>query len=163
MKDNTSIKKILYCTDLGNHTIPVFRYALAQGEINNATIRVLHVVEPLSETAQAFISTCLPYEDVEQVQKDGMQKVLSYMKRRIENFLRSECEKEQSDYPIDKITVLAGRPSEEILNTVEEHDIDLVVMGKSSNKVRGNRVMGSTARRVNRLSRVPLLIVPNRE
>ena len=162
MKKKIQIKKILYCTDLGNHTAPVFKHALAQAESNNATISIVHVVEPLSETVQAFISTCLADADVEQVQKDGMQKVLGYMKKRIENFLKRECEKDLKNYPVDKITVLAGRPSEEILNIAEKQDVDLIVMGKSSNKVRGNRVMGSTARRVNRLSGVPLLIVPNR-
>lgn len=162
MKEQIKIKKILYCTDLGKHTAPVFRYALAQAESNNASISVVHVVEPLSETVQAFISTCLADADVEQVQKDGMQKVLGYMKKRIEHFLSRECEKDLKSIPVDKITVLAGKPSEEILNTSEKQDVDLIVMGKSSHKVRGNRVMGSTARRVNRLSRVPILIVPNR-
>jgi len=58
--------------------------------------------------------------------------------------------------------VVAGKPSEEILRVAEEQNIDLIVLGKSSNKVRGHRVMGSTTRRVNRLSKVPILVVPNR-
>lgn len=38
----------------------------------------------------------------------------------------------------------------------------MIVIGKSSHKVRGSKVMGSTTRRVNRLSLVPVLVVPNR-
>lgn len=162
MEKNLQIKKILYCTDLGRHTTPVFRHTLAQAENNNATITLLHVVEPMTETAQAVIQTYLSHTDVEKVKKDGMEKVFQHMKKRVEIFLKEECGKSLDSAPIDEISVVAGKPSEEILRFVEEHDIDLIVVGKSSNKVRGNRVMGSTTRRVNRLSKVPVLVVPNR-
>jgi nucleotide-binding universal stress UspA family protein len=37
----------------------------------------------------------------------------------------------------------------------------MIVMGQSSKKVLGSKVMGSSARRVARLTKVPILIVPN--
>ena len=75
MKYNTTIEKILYCTDLGQHTAPVFRHALAQAKNNDATITILHVVEPLSEMAETYIDTYHPNTDTKQMRKDGMQKV----------------------------------------------------------------------------------------
>ena len=163
MKLTPKIEKILYVTDLGKHTRPVFMHALAQAENNNAMVTILHVVEPMSETAQAVIQTYLSDTDVAKVRKDGMQKVFKYMKKRIDKFLQDECGgKSLKSEPIEEILVVAGRPSEEILRVVEEHDIDMVVIGKSSRKVRGSKVMGSTTRRVNRLSKVPVLVIPNR-
>jgi len=162
MMQKPQIKKILYCTDLGKHTIPVFMHALAQAENNNASVTILHVVEPMSETAKAVIETYMSDTDVKRVQKDGMEKVFSYMKMRVDTFLKDQCGGGISSEPIDEITVVAGKPSEEILRVAEEQNIDLIVLGKSSNKVRGHRVMGSTTRRVNRLSKVPILVVPNR-
>lgn len=163
MKATPRINKILYATDLGKHTKPVFMHALAQAENNNATITILHVVEPMTETAQAVIQTYLSDSDAKKVQKDGMQKVFKYMKKRIDTFLQDECGgKSLTSEPIDEILVVAGKPSEEILRVAEEHKVDMIVIGKSSRKVRGSRVMGSTTRRVNRLSKVPVLVVPNR-
>lgn len=162
MLEKPTVKKILYCTDLGKHTIPVFLHALAQAENNNATLTILHVVEPMSETARAVIETYMSDTDVKKVQKDGMEKVFNYMKQRVDNFLRKECGKSLDDEPIENIKVVAGTPSEEILRLTEEKDIDMIVVGKSSNRVRGNRVMGSTTRQVNRLSKVPVLVIPNR-
>ena len=162
MLTKPAISKILYCTDLGKHTVPVFMHALTQAENNKATLTILHVVEPMTETAQAVIKTYLSAEDVKKVQKDGMEKVFAYMKKRVNKFLKDECGKSLESEPIAEICVYSGTPSEEILRVVEEQNIDMIVLGKSSNKVRGHRVMGSTTRQVNRLSKVPVLIVPNR-
>lgn len=155
------IKKILYVTDLGKHTRPVFLHALAQAENNNASLVILHVVEPMSEAACAVIQTYLSESDVEKVRKDGMNKVLTYMKKRIDKFLNAECGASLSTVPIKEILVVAGRPSEEILRVAEKDNIDMIVIGKSSRKVLGTKVMGSTTRRVNRLSKVPVLVIPN--
>lgn len=162
MIEKPTIKKILYCTDLGKHTIPVFMHALAQAEKNNATVTILHVVEPMTETAKAVIETYMSDTDVKKIRKDGMEKVFSYMKKRVDTFLKEKCGKSLESEPIKEIIVVAGKPSEEILRITEENKIDLVVLGKSSNKVRGTKVMGSTTRRVNRLSKVPIMVIPNR-
>ncbi|WP_136796708.1 MULTISPECIES: universal stress protein [Desulfosediminicola] len=157
-----AIRKILYVTDLGKHTRPVFLHALGQAKNNNASLTVLHVVEPMTETANAVIQTYLSHEQVEKVRKDGMKKVLNYMKKRIDNFLQEEVGgKSLKSEPIEEIIVVAGKPSEEILRVAEENNVDMIVIGKSTHKVRGSLVMGSTTRWVNRLAKVPVLIVPN--
>ncbi len=162
MLEKPSIQRILYCTDLGKHTVPVFMHTLAQAEANTASIVILHVVEPITETAQAVIETYLSDTDVDKIQRDGMEKVAAFMKNRVETFLEEECGKTLDSQPISEIKVVTGKPSEEILRSADELNIDLIVLGKSSNKVRGNRVMGSTTRRVNRLAKVPIMVVPNR-
>lgn len=162
MLEKPSIKKILYCTDLGKHTSPVFLHALVQAENNNAKLTILHVVEPMSDTAQAVIETYMSAADIKKVRQDGMEKVFNTIKQRIDTFLREQYGKSLDDEPVEKISVVSGTPSEEILRVTEEKGMDMIIVGKSSNKVRGNRVMGSTTRQVNRLSRVPVLVVPNK-
>ena len=156
------IKTIVYATDLGRRTSPVFRHALVQAANNNAKIVILHVVEPMTETASNVIKTYLSKEEVEEVQRDGMKKVLTYVKERIDRFLQREGEgKSLSTEPIEEILVVSGRPSEEILRVAEDHHADMIVMGKSSRKIRGNKVVGSTVKRVTRLSPIPVLVVAN--
>lgn len=162
MQEKPTINRILYCTDLGKHTIPVFMHALNQAEANDASIVVLHVVEPMTDTAKAVIETYMTDSDVQKIQQDGMEKVFTYMKKRLNNFLKQECGESLDSVSIEEISVVVGKPSEEILQIAEEQNIDLIVLGKASNKVRGSKVMGSTTRRVNRLSQVPIMVVPNR-
>lgn len=162
MKTLPKISTILYATDLGKNTRPVFKQAIAQAKIHNATIIMLHVVEPLGDTAKAVISAYMPETELEEVQKEGMKKVVDHMKERIKRFYDEECEEHEKDFvPVKEILVVAGRPSEEILTAADQFKADLIVMGQSSRKVMGSKVMGSSARRVARLAKVPILIVPN--
>lgn len=162
MSELPEIKKILYVTDLGKHTRPVFLNALAQAEKTGAEIIVLHVVEPMTEAACAVIQTYLSKEDVEKVRQDGMKKVLEYMKKRIDKFLQEECGgKSLKTAPINEILVVAGKPSEEILRVADKKKVDMIVIGKSAHKIMGAKVVGSTTRRVNRHATVPVLVIPN--
>ncbi len=161
MKENPKISTILYATDLGGQTRPVFRHALALAQLYNANVIMVHVVEPISETAQAVISTYLSKEVTEEAQKEAMGGILADMKKRLKKFYEEECDQEKESKLVKEVHVVQGKPSEEILRLVEEADCQMIVMGKSTRKVRGVRIMGSTARRVSRMSRVPVLIVPN--
>lgn len=73
-----------------------------------------------------------------------------------------ECQgKAPGSIPVKEMVVVAGRPSEQILSAAETYKADMIVMGQSSKKVMGSKVMGSSARRVARLAKVPILIIPN--
>lgn len=56
--------------------------------------------------------------------------------------------------------IRTGRPHNAILNTVEENDIDLVVMGTRGAEGIGRRLLGSVTERVIRQSDVPVHAVP---
>ncbi|MHB1348931.1 MAG: universal stress protein [Desulfobulbaceae bacterium] len=162
MKTMPEIKTILYASDLGKFTRPVFRQAVAQANIHNAKLIMLHVIEPLNDTARAVISAWMPEKAIEEIQKDKMQEIIAHMKERVTKFSDEECDGAGIDkLPLQDIVVVTGRPSEEILLAAEKYHADLIVMGQSSKKVLGSKVMGSSARRVARLSPVPVLIVPN--
>lgn len=157
-----NISIILYATDLGEHTRPVFRQAIDQAHINNASIIMLHVVEPLGETARAVIGAYMPESQIGQMQEEGMRNTLASMKERIRKFYNEECQgQDPGSIPVKEMVVVAGRPSEQILTAAETYKADMIIMGQSSKKVMGSKVMGSSARRVARLAKVPVLIIPN--
>ena len=164
MKNNPQVKRILYATDLGEHTRPVFRFALSLADKYEAEVYVIHVAEPISATAEAVISTYLSETAAEEIQKSGMKEVHDHLKNRIKIFCEDESINNKSNpESVSEILVVSGKPSEEILRVAEDNGIDIIVMGKSSRKVRGTKVMGSTARRVSRHANTAVLVVSNRK
>jgi nucleotide-binding universal stress UspA family protein len=161
MADKPDVKTILYTSDLGGQTRPVFRHAMAMAQQYDANIIMVHVVEPLTDTAKAVISSYLSTDLTVDAQKEMMRDALKLMKARLEKFYQDESGGGEYSPRVKEVLVVAGKPSEEILRVAEEEKADLIVMGKSTRKVRGIRVMGSTARRVSRISPVPVLVVPN--
>ncbi|NNK96900.1 MAG: universal stress protein [Desulfobacterales bacterium] len=155
-------KTILYATDLGEHTKPVFRSALSLAIKYDATIIMLHVVEPMSSAMQAVVDTYLTEIDAKKIYRDNLQAVLDTMKQRLKDFCRAELNShELKSSHVDEMFVVSGRPSEEIIKIAEKHQADLIVLGKSSRSVLGSDVSGSTSRRVSRYSTTPVLVVPN--
>jgi nucleotide-binding universal stress UspA family protein len=162
MNSIPKIKTILYTTALGEHTRPVFRYAISLAQHYNAEILIVHVVEPLSSTAKAVMKTYLSVEDVERIQKDDLREVLQEIKGRLQQFCEEELTSSQSaESKVREILVVAGDPGDEILHVANEHKADLIVIGRSTGPIFGNTVMGTVARRVTRLANVPVFVVPN--
>ncbi len=161
MNNTPKVKTILYTSDLGGGTKPVFLHALAMAKQYNAEIIMAHVVEPMSDSAKAVIRAYLAKDITNDVQKDVMKDTLVRMKKRLKGFYKAEELDEDYSKLVKKVHVIAGKPCEEILRLAEKEHADMIIMGKSTRKVRGVRVMGSTARRVSRMSKVPVLVVPN--
>lgn len=162
MPNLPEFKTILYATDLGKNTRPVFRYALSIAQKFEADIIMLHVVEHMTSAMQAVVDTYLPEGEAEKIYKDGMKSVLSEMKKRLEVFCEDELDSPDiASGRVREILVVSGRMSEEIIKAADKHHADVIVMGKSSRSILGSEVAGSTTRRVTRLSKLPVLIVPN--
>lgn len=157
-----SYKTIVYASDLGDNTRPVFRHAVSLAQHYSARIVMLHVVKPLGSTGQALIDAYLPQQEKQRIEQDGLQGVLAKMKQRLQKF----CEEEggacnlASDI-VSTVKVVHGHPAEQIVRVAEEHNADLIVMGTCRKAVFGGSDMGSTARQVSLHSRIPLMTVPN--
>lgn len=161
MKNEPQVNTILYTTDLGTQTRPVFRYAIDLAKHYNAGIIMLHVVEPIGVTARAVIDTYLPGGVSEDLEKSSMNELLTTMKVRLKKFYEDECDSDmKSSVSVRELKVVSGKPSEEILRIAEDESVDMIVMGKSSKKFRGIGFMGSSARRVSRHAAVPVLVIP---
>ena len=157
------IKTILYATDLGRHMRPVFRHAISLAQHMDAKIIMLHVVEPLGSTGEAVISAYLPNKKADQLERDGMKKILKQMKGRLEDFCKDELELcDKKGAMVKEILVTTGRPADRIPQEAEKHQADMIVMGSWSEGFIGHGLIGSTARHVTQISHLPVLVVPNR-
>ena len=66
---------------------------------------------------------------------------------------------EDTAFITDEIVVAAGEPAEEILKVAEDRNCDLIVMGSHGMGGIVGMLVGSTARKVVRESRKPVLVV----
>ncbi|MCF7983981.1 MAG: universal stress protein [Thiohalocapsa sp.] len=156
------IKTILYATDLGKHMRPVFRRAIQLAQVHDARIVMLHIIEPLTGTGQAIVDTYLSSKKREQMQHDGMKKVLETMRARIDKFCEDELgEGIEESTLVSDVVVHSGRAGDEIPRQALDKQADLIVMGTCSHGLLGRGLLGSTAARVVQTSRVPVLVVPN--
>ncbi len=156
------LKKILYVTDLGKQTRPVFRYAVSLARHYGADLLMLHVVEPLGPTGKFIMETYLDDEAARRFRKEGQREVLERMKERLRLFCREEMNTCSPDEAlVTEILVSSGEASEEILRLADKHGADCIVIGTSTHGLLGGRKMGSTARRITRHSKVPVMLVPN--
>jgi nucleotide-binding universal stress UspA family protein len=157
-----NIQTILYATDLGENTRPVFRLAVSQARRYNARLLMLHVVEPLGSTGTAIIASYLSGEAADRINKDGARDILEVMKKRLDAFCKEELAAFGLDRnPVTEIMVATGKPCEEILKVAKKYQADMIVMGTSTTSFFGSALMGTTARRVARHSEIPVLLVPN--
>lgn len=163
MVPRPNIQTILYASDLGAQTRPVFRMAVSLARRYDARVLMIHVVPPLGNTAQTILDTYLSPEDAKKVHQEGLRKYLEMMKERLEKFGREELVAyDLKRVPVTDVIVVSGSyPSEEILRVADKHHADIIVMGKSSRGVVTDNVLGTTASRVLRGSHVPVFLVPN--
>jgi nucleotide-binding universal stress UspA family protein len=63
------------------------------------------------------------------------------------------------DFVADEILVIRGNPVDEILAQAEKRNCDLIVMGTQGHGILEDALIGSTARRVIRRSKKPVLVV----
>ncbi|MFK5986042.1 MAG: universal stress protein [Pseudomonadota bacterium] len=159
-----TIKTILYATNMGEHTRPVFRYALNIAEQHNAKVVMLHVIEPLNSGVLVAIDVYMPKVKAKDVLKDGMKKALSKMRSRLDKFYTDEkIEAESERKLISKVKVVSGKAAESIVKQAEKVGADLIVIGSHTSPAISTALIGSTANKVTQLSSVPVLVVPVRE
>lgn len=155
------IKHILYATDLGEHTRPVFRYAISLAQHYQAQITMLHTLEPLGTTGAALLEAYLPREKAEKLHGDALNEVRQKMQKRLVAFCQEELNSSPEESQlISDVLVLDGHTAETIVQYSRQINADLIVMGTHSFSRISELLIGSTARKVTQLSTVPVLIVP---
>jgi nucleotide-binding universal stress UspA family protein len=161
MTMSTEIRKILYATDLGSHMRPVFRYAVTLAEKCGAKISMLHVSDVFSPDVHWALQTYMPDADARQIEQQWMKELQDRMRVRLADFCRAELGKspEESNLVTD-VRAIAGRPADTIVRMADEWNVDLIVVGSHTDTSIGAGLLGSTARKVTRLSKKPVLVVP---
>lgn len=153
------IKTILYTSSLGKHTRPVFRHAIKMAGLYNAKIVMLHVVEPLGETAQTLIQSYLPKSMLDTIHDGGLEKVKASMQERVSLFYDEEMEK-LDDQPALEIEQLVGEGnrSDVIVELADKLNADLIIMGSHNSFGTSSR----TTRQVIKYAERPVMVVPTR-
>lgn len=162
MPNAKTFKTILYATDLGTNTRPVFRQAISIARAFQAKIIMLHVIAPLGSTGRAILSLYLPDKNVTDIEQDSLSQVADTMRQRLDKY----CEEEDDilhdkEEIIDKIAVSAGSPPDVIKHYAETHNVDLIIMGTHASNKPSHVLLGSTARTLTQHSKIPVLLIPN--
>jgi nucleotide-binding universal stress UspA family protein len=144
MKD---FKKILFPVDLSEASVKIVPFLKSVANRYGARIHLLFV----ARVFDYFTSMYVPHPSVSQFEKE----VIEGAEKRLYEF----ADENFADFPGTKTQVVAGDPSEEILNYIAAHGIDLVVMGTHGRKGLDKVIFGSVAERVVKSSRVPVMVV----
>ena len=156
------LKTILYATDLGKHTRPVFRHAVSLAKHYGAELVMLHVVAPIGATGQAVIDTYLSDQATEELEREGMRRILEEMRQRLERFSAEEMDAVAGESAsVSKLLVMSGNAAECIVRAAEENQVDMIVMGTCTHSIFGSSLMGSTRRQVTQHTRTPVMVIPN--
>ena len=155
------IQKILYATDLSQNSAYAFRFAINSAVKHDAELIVLHVLEQLSSSNQAFANLYLGVEQINKLVADRTTHAIDRIRKRLKTF----CEIELKDDPeganrVKSIEVCEGFPAEVILRTANELDCDAIIMGAHGKDRISYTFFGSTAKRVLRRTRIPVFIIP---
>lgn len=155
------IQQILYATDLSPNSAYAMRFASKIARQNEARIVVLHVIEKISATAYALLSS---YLDEDQMKARSREEV-QYQTEQIRKRLNLLCEKECRYDPglvqrVARIEIREGYPADEILKEADAVNANLIVMGTHGKGMLENTFVGSVAQKVMRRSRRPLFVVP---
>ena len=164
------VKKLLYATDLSENARYAFAYAVSLADHYNAGITMIHVLPEvpamLDQTVIGYISEDR-WQKIKSEQMDEAKEALIGKKRKhlaikevLHQFSEDMKQQQKGDgFTTDDIIVQRGNPVEEIIKSAQECNCDLIVMGTHGHGTLEDVMLGSTARRVIRRSKVPVLVV----
>ncbi|WP_321479937.1 universal stress protein [uncultured Bacteroides sp.] len=145
--ENIKSKKVLIAIDYDETSQKVAEQGFAMAKAMKAEIILLHVIfeQPIYYSSYTYMSEL----------KVGVE---DDFRERTQDFL-AKTKKHLGDESI--VTMLSeGKIAETILNTAEEKNVDIIVMGSHSRKWLENIIMGSDAEDVLKKTSIPLFIVP---
>jgi len=141
-------KRILFCTDFSENADFAFFFALdAAKRRPDSILYLLHVIpEPEAQFWKTYI-----YE-VEGVDEKARQDI----DRKISDAYESRIPESQRF----EVVVRIGKDYLEILRFAEEHDVDLIVIGRQGHSAVTSMFFGRVTERVVRKAECPVLVVP---
>jgi len=154
------IKRILYATDLSENAKHAFTYAATIANRFDAKITVLHVVETIPSNTEWQIVEYLGEDRWKEIQKNKKQEFVESTKKSLNNFCADMSSTMTScPFLVDEILVKEGIPVDEILKAVDSKNCDMIVMGTHGYGMFADALIGSTARRVVRRCKKPVMVI----
>lgn len=139
--------KILFANDFSENSDHAFGYALSLARKFNARLCIIHVInEPVD--LRGFYVPHISFEKLEKEIEEGAEKMMDkFCRTRIKDFTNFET------------LIVAGIPYEEILKKAEAENVSLIVMGTQGRKGIDHLLFGSTAERVVRSAKCPVMTI----
>jgi len=151
------IKKILYATDLSKNSVYAFFYAVDMAKRYDATIVILHTVEPIPHVYSEGGTGILRRIETQQRETD-----LGDIKKRVQEF----CAKVENQVGfactalVSKILVPLGYPVEEILKAADDEGCNAIILGTHGKGFLRQTFLGSVSVSVLQRTRKPVFIIP---
>lgn len=138
---------ILVAVDFSDSSDNAFQLALAMAMKFKARLAILHVInEPID--LRGFYVPHISYEKLEEEIAEGAAKMME-----------SFCRKHITDFTDYETMIVPGMPYEQIIEQAEKQDAGLIVLGTHGRTGLDHVLFGSTAEKVVRKSKVPVLTV----
>ena len=137
---------ILFATDFSDASGPASDYAITLVKLTGAHLHVLHVINELDEHQRVMI----PREAFQLLEKEIELQSIKELNR--------FC-KEQASGLSTTTHAVVGTAFQKILETGDQINADLIVMGTHGRTGMEHVIVGSTAERVVRRSKIPVLTV----
>lgn len=141
------IRKILFPTDFSQGADEVLSYAISMAEKYNAEINILHVVHQIADMTNFYVPH-MSFDVIEAEMEDAAR-----------TNLEKVCGERLEGKLAYNICIRKGIPYREIISATEELGTDIIVMGTHGHKGIDHVLFGSTAEKVVRNSKVPVLTV----
>jgi nucleotide-binding universal stress UspA family protein len=155
------IRKILCATDLTKNSSYAFFYAVDLARNHDARIVILHCVAPI----QAQMHYRASYKS-DKILDKAKVKEEEHDFAAIKKDVREFCQKAESQIScpcmdlVSNIIVKKGHAVEEILNTADEEECDVIVLGTHGKGWLRQAFLGSVAQSVLERTRKPVFIIP---
>jgi nucleotide-binding universal stress UspA family protein len=156
------IKKILYATDLTKNSTYAFYYATDLARKHEARIIIFHCVKLVPPSMYGEGIT----EDVFKLIRKNKEEEKEQDTAEIKQLLQQFCRNVESQIGppcvnlISEIIVKEGHPAEEILNTADTKECDVIVLGTHGKGWLKHTFLGSVASSVLERTRKPVFIIP---
>jgi nucleotide-binding universal stress UspA family protein len=138
---------ILFATDFSEISEYAFEYAYTLTRKYDSRLIIMHVInEPVD--LRGFYVPHISFDSLEQEIIDAAEKMMVKF-----------CAGRLQDLPKHETVIASGIPYEEILRKVDDDDVSLVVLGTHGRAGIDHLLFGSTAERVVRRARCPVMTV----
>ena len=139
--------RILFPVDLSESAGKIVPYVQTVAKQFGSQLHILFA----ARVFEHFTSLYVPHPSISKFEKE----LLEGAEKRLYEFVDENFK----DFPHTKTAVVEGDPSEEIINYIHEHKIDLVIMGTHGRKGMDKILFGSVAERVVKAAPVPVMVV----
>jgi nucleotide-binding universal stress UspA family protein len=165
---NIQIQKILYATDLSESAAHAFSYAVSLANMYGAGITILHVLAEFP--GEEFVTNMINTDTWQEIknrhyseardQLIGKKRDHIALKEVLEAFSEETlADAEDQTFVTDEVLIKHGTPAEVIVDTAQEMNCDLIVMGNRGHGTITEVFVGSTAKWVVKHSPIPVLII----